>query len=100
MAKSSKAKKPTHFNVFGAQIDITYTKGFIHKTGHLAEYDANAKTIEVDADLTGRALKLALTHELGHAIWDRVALNQTSIPSDLQEIIVENFSIGFDENGF
>lgn len=40
----------------------------------------------------------SLCHEMFHLAWNRVGKNQTSIPHDLQELIVENFATVVDEN--
>ncbi len=36
-----------------------------------------------------------ILHEFGHAVWDFSSLCQTSIPLDLQEIIVDQIAINF-----
>lgn len=37
-------------------------------------------------------------HEIFHSVWHRIGLSQTSIPMDVQELIVESFSVMLSEN--
>ena len=48
--------------------------------------------------LKGDAFFITLIHEIGHAVWDATGLNETSIPHDIQEIIVDNFAKGLVQN--
>lgn len=39
-----------------------------------------------------------MLHEFLHAVWFRCGINQAQIPHEVQEIIVENFSVAISEN--
>jgi Zn-dependent peptidase ImmA (M78 family) len=54
--------------------------------------DPNKHMIYIHKFLSKKDKELVLYHELGHALLFEIGLQQTSIPMDIHEIIVENFS--------
>lgn len=53
-----------------------------------------SKTILIEKTLKGHEFYHALLHELGHALAHEISLDQ-AIPSELEEIIVDNFALFF-----
>lgn len=87
-----------YVNIFGQKIPVVYKKGLIQSEKCFAYYDPDIPAIYVDADLPKKAMTEALLHECGHALFHRAGLGQSKITRDLEEIIVEQFSIMFSEN--
>ena len=92
MARKSKANKPASVMVLGRKVPIKYEVGVTEKFGLVGYYDPAVRNIVIDAAVSGDELNLCLYHEIGHALFCRLGLNQTSISQDLQEIIVEGYS--------
>ena len=57
-----------------------------------------SKTIHIEKLQDVEAKLHTLIHEVGHAMFARVGLNQTEISSDIEEVIVENFATVMCEN--
>jgi len=92
MAKKSKV------NIFGRTITIKYIKNLSKESHLMGFYDSDSKTINIDASLKDQDLRTTLSHEIFHAMCDRLGLNQTSLPMDIQEILCEGFSWLLEEN--
>ena len=60
--------------------------------------DREEKVIYLDPSLSEANMIQTYLHEIFHAIWHRVSLNQTNIDPNLQEIIVDNFATWLAEN--
>lgn len=54
--------------------------------------ESSTKTLFFHKGLDSKLLKSTFLHELGHAIFTGVGFNQTSLSSDFEELIVENFA--------
>lgn len=85
-------------NIFGKKIKIEKKKGLIKEHSAFGEYDPDKLTIYIDADLPPKTAYETLLHECGHALFHRAGLLQSKLTKDLEEIIVEQFSIMFSEN--
>lgn len=84
--------------VFGQVIKIENKRGLLKDQEAYGLYDPEKKTIYIDADLPPNVARETLLHECGHALFHRAGLSQSKIASDLEEIIVEQFTIMFAEN--
>ena len=89
-----------HILVFGLKIPIKKTKDLI-KQGITAYYDSESKEIIFDEALLKEEcisnLQSTIIHEAGHALFDRLAWNQ-SIPIELEQAIVECYATFILEN--
>lgn len=67
---------------------------FLDYEDHSADgyVDTENKTIKIKASLTDERKLAVLLHELGHAVLCEVGVHQTSLDTDLEEIIVEAMS--------
>lgn len=81
------------FNVFGATVAIEFVK----ELENAGEYCPNDRLIKICRDKNKDKEKLALLHEMVHAICDRCGISQ-AIPNELEEILCENISHAFFEN--
>lgn len=84
--------------VFGQTINVVKKKNLLKEEEAYGIYDPESKTIYIDEDLPPKTARETLIHECGHALFDRAGLSQSKIASDLEEIIVEQFTIMFVEN--
>lgn len=84
--------------IFGQIIPVQLRKNLIKEKEAYGEYCPDKKTIYIDADLPPNTARETLLHECGHALFHRAGLSQSKIASDLEEIIVEQFTIMFSEN--
>lgn len=84
--------------IFGQTIKIESKRGLLKDQDAYGEYCPDKKTIYIDADLPPNTARETLLHECGHALFHRAGLSQSKIASDLEEIIVEQFTIMFSEN--
>ena len=85
-------------NVFGQNISIVKKNNLLKDEDAYGLYDPSSKTIYIDEDLPPNTARETLIHECGHALFHRAGLSQSKIASDLEEIIVEQFTIMFVEN--
>lgn len=73
-------------------------KGTVYKTmltdsiDCAGQCDPDKKLIYIHSKMNKENKEMTLYHELGHALFAEIGVIQTSINSDMQEIIVENFS--------
>ena len=72
---------------------LTYVKEDLSDQGVAGYFDPDAAIISLHKDLRGDQLKYIQLHEEFHAVWDRLGLNRTSVPDDLQEVIVDGFAL-------
>lgn len=54
--------------------------------------DESEKTISIDSEEMGDSFDSTLIHEIGHAVFNESAIDQTSVPDDVKEIMVEQFA--------
>ncbi len=85
------------FIIYGAVVPVV-EDDTLKEVECMGAYDPDQKKISVCPDLKSREKLHTCLHEMFHATWDRVGLNQTSIPRDLQEIICETFATVLLEN--
>lgn len=78
-------------NILGK--DITYYFENVEHLGYYGLYDGDNSKIVLDKKLKGDLKKHIQLHEEFHAVFDRLSLNRTSIPHDIQEVIVDGFSL-------
>ena len=87
-------KLKTKYDVFGKVYKIKREDLGPHYHGVCSP---DTSTIVIDKNDKNAILQSTFLHEIGHAIFHRVGLNQT-IPSEVEEIIVENISNWITEN--
>lgn len=85
-------------NVLGKRIPIIFSPGLTEKENILAFYDDTKKSITIDDKILDSELVSTLIHEIGHALFFRGGVSQTSILPDVLEMIVEQFALVIDEN--
>jgi len=80
----------------GNKIRLKKVKG-LKDQGALGLYFPADSSIHFDESLLSQPIVFweTILHEFGHAVWDMSSLSQTSIPLDLQEIIVDQIAINF-----
>lgn len=76
-------------SIFGRPIELIFDDEFSNENW-LGYYDPNERKISIRYHNPDE-MRLTILHEYGHAKWDRLSMNQTSIPHEIQEIIIENF---------
>lgn len=84
--------------IFGKKIKVKKKSGLRKHESSYGEYDPETLTIYIDAGLSAEDEAQAILHEAGHALFHRAGLGQSEICADLEQIIVEQFSIMFFEN--
>jgi len=100
MDRSYTLKLPKSVDVFGQFILVTRKSGLLNKTDPEHGYFQNGEIV-VGINKDPSIELQTLIHEMGHALWERLSLNQTDIHPDIQEILcdvyatmmVENFDI-------
>lgn len=70
----------------------------LQEQGFLGVYEPQKKLITIDDQLSHDEELHTELHEVLHAAWDRLSLNQTAIPREVQEIIVDGFATVLVEN--
>jgi Zn-dependent peptidase ImmA (M78 family) len=85
-------------NIFGRTVKVVKKKGLYKEESTYGYYDPEKLTIYIDADLKPKIQAETIKHEAGHALFHRAGLCQTSISPDIEQIIVEQFSIMYSEN--
>jgi Zn-dependent peptidase ImmA (M78 family) len=90
--------KVIKFNVFGIGVSLVFQDKFSIETGYAGLYEIDKHKITVDSSLVGKDKHSTIWHEFFHAVFFRTGLSQTSVSRDVQEVIVENFSIAVIEN--
>jgi hypothetical protein len=89
-------------HIFGKIYRILKIRGLKNS----AEIDYDNKIISVSEDEIGEQFIHSIIHEMGHAVFDRISIDKTSIPDDVKEIIcdtiattiIENFNISLREH--
>lgn len=84
--------------IFGQKINIVRKKGLMKEESIYGLYEPENSTIYVDDSLNKKQFVETLIHECGHALFHRAGLSQSKITRDLEEIVVDQFSIMFSEN--
>lgn len=84
--------------IFGQKIKIIKKKGIIQNDSIYGLYEPETSTIYIDDSLKRKQFIETLIHECGHALFHRAGLSQSKITRDLEEIIVDQFSIMLSEN--
>lgn len=82
---------PDSIQVFGAEIKIVESLNLYYgdvKVDGLFNYQN--KEIMVEKSLPKEEKLHTFIHELGHALFWRIGMGQASIPSEIEELIVEN----------
>ena len=87
-------KIPKTITVYGKKYKIKRMKNMKDEKGNdlLGLHESDKALISIDSELKGEQLIKVFMHELGHAVQDRVGVDQCEISSDLQEIIVESMA--------
>lgn len=83
------------FSVFGRTVPVRYEELASNESG---EYDTDTKEIKISSSLTGDELTITEVHELFHATWDRIGLDQARLAIEIEEVIVQNFATVVVEN--
>src|SRR5690606_1444145 len=83
--------------VFGTRYSVRAIKDLAHNNGILGFCDKRKKQIGIDAGLTPRQQVETLLHELAHAVFHEVALDQ-AISHGLEEVTVENIAKAIYQN--
>ena len=86
-------RKVKKINVFGRNIAVKEAD----IEGFMGIFDGVKKEITINNKLSKKDYVPTLLHEMGHALFDRAGLRQ-SIPNELEEIVVEQFSDMINEN--
>lgn len=81
-------------NIFGRKIKVRMAN--LDHLGLDGYYDPEKYEIVIGDNCDD--LNSSIIHECLHAIWDRLGLNQTDIPLNVQELIVEGFANALVEN--
>lgn len=85
---------PKSINIYGKKYKVKIKKGLKDDEGNslsgLCQYDE--AIISLDKDLTGDELMQTFLHECGHAVHDRMGIDQTGIPDDVKEILVDSMA--------
>lgn len=84
--------------IFGRKIPVIYKKDLLKNQHLYGYYDYDKLEICIDSNLTPKVKFETLLHECGHALFHRAGLIQSKMSKDLEEVIVEQFSIMFAEN--
>lgn len=84
--------------IFGATVRVFKKHNLIEETNAEGWFMPDTNTILIDAELVGDEFMLTLLHEVGHAIFARTGLSQAGISKEVEEILVENFSVALVEN--
>lgn len=77
--------------VFGKDVQVIEEAGLIDQ-GMYGFYHAIDKNIKIDKKLKGNKKNHTLLHELFHASLDRLGFNNTSLSTDMEELIVDNLA--------
>ena len=85
------------FLIFGRTVPVKVDPRLV-ESDVLGIYDPVRKEILIKPGLTGQLHLETVIHEFFHATWDRMGFNQTSVHSDLQELLSENLTIALIEN--
>lgn len=70
----------------------------LEQLGYTGIFEPIEKRITIDENLDPEESMQTEIHEVLHACWFRLSLNQTQIPGSLQEVIVDTFATALTEN--
>jgi BarA-like signal transduction histidine kinase len=84
--------------IFGVTVPVKDYPNLIHERGWAGFYDITEKVIYIDPAIKGAERMQTILHEFGHAVMYRTAMQQTKIPHEVFEIIVDNFATALTEN--
>ena len=82
--------------IFGK--DIKIIPGDLRVKGLDGYFDPQSLTIHIEKTLKGDEKSHTLIHEMVHAVFHRVSINQTSLHPDVQEIICDSIATALTEN--
>lgn len=83
-------------NVFGMIIAVIYKP--LEHLGYTGIFEPIENRITIDENLSGDESIQTEIHEVLHACWFRLSLDQARIPAALQEVIVDTFATALVEN--
>lgn len=84
-------------HIFGLKTKVIVTKDLVLNHGAMGLFSRQKNQILIAQDQTKDEAIQTLLHECGHALFSRVGTNQ-AISHELEEIIVEQYSIMIHEN--
>lgn len=84
-------------NIFGRKTSVKVTKNLALNHGALGFYSKSSNQIQIADDQTKDEAIQTLIHEAGHALFQRCGVSQAITP-EMEEVIVEQFSIMIFEN--
>lgn len=87
---------PKSLTIYGKKTPIKKIKG-LHEQGAIGLYRPKENIIYLDADLKGNELKITFIHEVLHALFNRVSINDI-ISLETEEMIVDNVAKMLVEN--
>jgi len=87
---------PKTLNVYGQKIPVKPVKG-LSEQGVAGVFRYIENDILIDSKLNIKDKEETLLHELGHALINRISLNQV-LGQEVEEIIVDNFAKTILEN--
>jgi len=82
-------KPPKSIDVFGKKVPIKTVKHLEDEEGHELEGCFYAKEFKIDIVVCSHQ---TLLHELCHALFERVGLNQANLSPELNELLSENIA--------
>lgn len=85
-------------NIFGLDVPLVAIDGLYRQKHEFAFYDVEEKKIYYDSSMPLRVQKLSIMHKMGHAMFDRLGLDQNEILAAFEESLVEQFATIFSEN--
>lgn len=91
-------KIPKSVLILGKKILVEYRAGIYKDDSIYGFYDPENSKIVLDADMPKGVMIETFLHECGHALFHRGGLGQSKVGRELEEVIVEQFSIMFAEN--
>lgn len=89
-----KWKWPRFFDVFGQKTPLKFVE---MDNRFAAQYDITTKEISVNKNHQDDDVMHSVLHELGHALFFRVSINQ-SVSYEVHEFIVNNYATMLREN--
>jgi Zn-dependent peptidase ImmA (M78 family) len=95
--KTKKPKPLRVMKVFGALVPVYRLENLLNAEGMYGFYDPEGKYIAVDAALEGDILEHTIIHEMMHAVFDRLHIDQ-QMERSFVEVVVENLSVALLEN--
>lgn len=84
-------KIPASIKLLGHRIKIKPVENLERHHHAMGMYVPAKKTILIDAHLDAEDILPTLIHELGHALFSLISINQ-AVSNDIEEIIVDNYA--------